>query len=89
VARGYHRDMFDEAFARFLPESAPANHYAVTIPVNIGDSDGSETSPSNAWLRFENDEIVNKDAGGNGVTVREAGQAQEERFLQFSIANRI
>lgn len=84
MSKGYHRAMFDEAFARYLPPCTLPNRHTVTMPENSEDATVSEASPPSELLRFEGDEIAAKDAGCDGVTVREADPAQEERFLQFS-----
>ena len=77
VAKGYHRDSFSDAFARYLSQFSLPKRYNVTMPVNIGDSANSETLQKKI-LRFENDEIANNDAGCNVVTFREAEKVVKE-----------
>jgi hypothetical protein len=81
TAKGYHREMFDDAFARYLPQSPLPKRHPVTTPENIGDSVLSEPSPSNGGLRIENHEIANNEAEGDGVTVQKAGTVESEALL--------
>jgi hypothetical protein len=81
TAKGYHREMFNEAFARYLPPSPSPNRNPVTMPKNIDDSVFSETSPAKDGLRIENQEIANNDAEGDGVTVQKAGTVDSEALL--------
>ena len=87
TAKGYHREMFNEAFERYLPKSPFPKRNPVTVPENIGDFALSETSPAKDGLRIENDEIANKKAEGDGVTVQKAGGAGEvtEAALQADL----
>ncbi len=70
TAKGYHREMFNEAFARYLPDTHPSKRNPVTMPVNIDDSAVSETSPPETGLRMENVSLTNKNGVGYGVTVQ-------------------
>lgn len=81
TAKGYHREIFDDAFARYLPQSPLPNRHPVTMPENIDDSVLSEPSPANGGLRIENDEIANKDAEGDAVTVQKTGTVESEALL--------
>lgn len=78
MAKGYHREMFNDAFAHYLPQFSFSNRHTVTMPVNIGDSAISETSHQKEVLRIENGEIANNDAGCDGVTFREPADVWEE-----------
>ena len=81
TAKGYHREMFDDAFARYLPQSPLPKRHPVTMPENIDDSLLSEPSPANGGLRIENHEIANNEAEGDGVTVQKAGTVENEALL--------
>jgi putative DNA primase/helicase len=81
TAKGYHREMFDDAFARYLPQSPLPKRHAVTMPENTDDSVLSEPSPANGGLRIENHEIANNEAEGDGVTVQKAGTVESEALL--------
>ncbi|MFZ1072133.1 MAG: DUF3631 domain-containing protein [Verrucomicrobiia bacterium] len=81
TAKGYHREMFDDAFARYLPQSPLPKRQPVTMPENIDDSVLSEPSPANGGLRIENHEIANNEAEGDGVTVQKAGTVESEALL--------
>ena len=65
-AKGYHREMFNEAFERYLSQSPFPKRNPVTTPEITGDFTFSETSPAKDGLRTENEEIANKDAEGDG-----------------------
>jgi len=81
TAKGYHREDFQEAFERYLPESPLPNRNPVTMPGNIDDFPLSETSPENGGLRMETAEIANKNAEGDGVTAQRAGKPESEALL--------
>ena len=81
TAKGYHREMFNEAFDRYLPKSPVPKRNPVTMPENIGDFAFSETSPAKDGLRIENDDIPNKNAEGDAVTVEKAGKPESEALL--------
>jgi len=75
TAKGYHREMFDDAFARYLPDLLLSSRNPVTMPENIDDSSLFKTSPEQNQLRFENTVPAHKDADGDGVTVQIGGVA--------------
>jgi hypothetical protein len=81
TAKGYHREMFDEAFERYLPQSQSPKRNPVTTPENTGDFALSETSPATARLRIENEEIANKDNKSYAVTVPEVSKPESEALL--------
>jgi putative DNA primase/helicase len=81
TAKGYHREMFDDAFARYLPQSPFPKRNPVTMSENIGDFALSETSPAKDGLRIENAEIPNNDAEGDVVTVQKAMTVKSEAML--------
>lgn len=81
TAKGYHREMFNEAFTRYLPQSPLPNRNPVTIHENIDDSTFSETSPAQDGLRVENEKITNNDAEGDAVTVQQAGMLESEALI--------
>ena len=51
------------------------------MPENIGDFAFSETSPAKDGLRIQNDDIPNKNAEGDAVTVEKAGKPESEALL--------
>lgn len=75
TAKGYQREMFNEAFARYLPRSALSDRNPVTVPENVGDSALSETSPPQSGLRIENATSTNENELGDGVTIEKPGTA--------------
>lgn len=81
TAKGYHRDMFNAAFERYLPQPPASNRNPVTMPENIGDSSLSETSPAMFGLRIAKATLANKDGGGYEVTVEETGKRETAELL--------
>jgi hypothetical protein len=77
TAKGYHREDFREAFARYLPSPPLPNRNPVTTRENTDVSSCPETSPEENELRFETAEKINKDGHGYGVTVGRAGISDE------------
>lgn len=72
TAKGYHAEDFQEAFTRYLPSPGGSKRNLVTMSENIGDSAIPQTSPARDGLRIENARFVNENAGGYGVTLRNA-----------------
>lgn len=81
TAKGYHREMFDEAFERYLTQSPFPKRNPVTTPENTGDLALSETSPAKDGLRIENEEIANRDNEGDAVTVSQGDKPESEAML--------
>ncbi len=81
TAKGYHREDFNEAFERFLPQPPVSNRNPVTDSVNTGDSALPETSPPESRLRPEKAIPARENAAGYGVTVQEAREGAKEPEL--------
>jgi putative DNA primase/helicase len=81
TAKGYHRAMFDEAFARYLPQPPVPKRHPVTLSENVEDSAISVTSPANGGLRIESGEIAIKDTEGDAVTLQTAWEIGSDALL--------
>jgi putative DNA primase/helicase len=68
TAKGYHREDFQEAWGRFLPNTPLPDRNPVTTSVNPGDSALFETSPAKTGLRSENSIPPRENAAGYEVT---------------------
>lgn len=80
TAKGYHFDDFEDAFARFLPDSPRSNRNTVTTRASIGDSPLSETSHGETLLPFETAIPACNDGPCDGVTLSQPGAGQEAGF---------
>jgi len=81
TAKGYHRAMFDEAFARYLPQPPVPKRHPLTLSENVEDSAISVTSPANGGLRIESGEIAIKDTEGDAVTLQTAWEIGSDALL--------
>jgi putative DNA primase/helicase len=71
--RGYERALFEDAFARFLPEQGGSNRLSVTNPITTGTSDLFQTVTAKNDVTVENCEKSNNDGLCDGVTVGKGG----------------
>lgn len=70
VLRGYHREQFADAWARYLPPlplEGYANRYPATSRINIGPNGNFEPLPGIGGSTPENAVSANKDGPGSGV----------------------
>ncbi len=66
--KGYHRHAFEDAFARYLPDSGVSSRHAATSGRKQGDSEDSQAATKEKCDGSENAGKPNDSAGCDGVT---------------------